>query len=219
MRHGSPFVEDAAGGKLYDRDLIRRLLRYVKPHRRLIFLAMFFMVVTAGIELLIPYITKVGIDNYLAKLYQIYSAPAETCTEFVESSYDTTDFIPVSTDTLLLVRKAALDRMDPAERFEMEEDGDLSNETYYLFPADRYTGHTGEIMDGYWRVPERELSSVPPSVIVDVRGEDITGISRLAWLLGLLILVSLVAGYGHVMTLVIAGQRSMFDVRDRKSVV
>ncbi len=213
MRHGSPFVEDAAGGKLYDRDLIRRLLRYVKPHRRLIFLAMFFMIVTAGIELLIPYITKVGIDNYLAKLYQIYSAPVAVCTEFVESSQDTTDFIPVSADTLLLVRKAALDRMDPSERVEMEEEGTLSRETYYLFPEDRYNGIAGSVIDGYWLVPERELSSVPISVIVDVRGDDIAGVSRLAWLLGLLILISLAAGYGHVMTLVIAGQRSMFDVR------
>ena len=209
----NPFVEDAAGGKLYDRDLIKRLLRYVKPHRRLIFLAMFFMVVTAGIELLIPYITKVGIDNYLAKLYQIYSAPVAVCTEFVESSQDTTDFISVSADTLLLVRKAALDRMDPSERVEMEEEGTLSRETYYLFPEDRYNDLTGSIIDGYWLVPERELSSVPISVIVDVRGDDIAGISRLAWLLGLLILVSLAAGYGHVMTLVVAGQRSMFDVR------
>jgi len=211
--HGSPFVEDAVGGKLYDRDLIRRLLRYVKPHRRLIFLAMFFMIVTAGIELLIPYITKVGIDKYLAKLYQIYSAPEAVCTEFVEFSQDTTDFIPVSVDTLLLVRKAALDRMDPAERVEMEEEGNLSRETYYLFPEDRSNGVTGSIIDGYWLVPETELSSVPISVIVDVRGDDIAGVSRLAWILGFLILVSLAAGYGHVMTLVIAGQRSMFDVR------
>jgi len=211
--HGSPFVEDAAGGKLYDRDLIRRLLRYVKPHRRLIFLAMFFMIITAGIELLIPYITKVGIDNYLAKLYQIYSAPASVCTEYVESSVDTTDFIPVSADTLLLVRKSALDRMDPAQRVEMEEEGNLSRETYYLFPEDRYNGRTGSVIDEYWLVPETELSSVSISVIVDVRGDDIAGVSRLAWLLGLLILISLAAGYGHVMTLVVAGQRSMVDVR------
>lgn len=211
--HGSPFVEDAAGGKLYDRDLIRRLLRYVKPHRRLIFMAMFFMVVTAGIELLIPYVTKLGIDNYLAKLYQIYSAPTAVCTELVESSQDTTDFIHVSADTLLLVRKAALDRMDPAQRVEMEEEGSLSRETYYLFPDDRYNGQIGETMNGYWLVPETGLSSVPLSVIVDVRGDDIAGVSRLAWLLGFLIVISLVAGYGHVMTLVVAGQRSMYDVR------
>jgi ATP-binding cassette, subfamily B, multidrug efflux pump len=210
---GNPFVEDSVGGKLYDRTLIRRLLRYVKPHRRLIFLAMFFMLVTAGVELIIPYITKQGIDNYLAKLYQVYSAPEDVCSALVESSQDTTDFIPVSADTLLLVRKAALDRMDPAGRLRMEEDGNLSRETYYLFPQDRYTGRSGEIMGGYWIVPETELSTVPLSVIIDIRGGDIAGVSRLAWYLGLLIIVSLIAGYGHVMTLVIAGQRSMYDVR------
>lgn len=211
--HGSPFVEDTAGGKLYDRALIRRLLHYVRPHRRLIFLAMFFMIVTACVELLIPYITKQGIDKYLAKLYQIYSAPEAVCTEFVELSQDTTDFILVSADTLILVRKAALDGMDPAERVEMDSKGTLSKETYYLFPGDDYNDQTGEVIDGHWLVPERELSSVPLSVIIDVRGGDIAGISRLAWFLGILIAVSLVAGYGHVMTLVIAGQRSMYDVR------
>ncbi len=210
--HGNPFVEDSVGGKLYDRALIRRLLKYVKPHRRLIFMAMFFMIVTACVELLIPYITKQGIDNYLAKLYQVYAAPEAVSTELLQSASDTTDFIPVSEDTLL-VRKAALDRMDPSQRTEMEADGSLSRETYYLFPGDRYNGEAGEIMGGFWIVPETELSSVPISVIIDVRGDDIAGVSRLAWLLGLLIVISLAAGYGHVMTLVVAGQRSMFDVR------
>lgn len=211
--HGSPFVEDVAGGKLYDRTLIKRLLHYARPHKRLIFLAMFFMIITACVELLIPYVTKQAIDKYMAKLYQIYSAPEAVCTEFIELSQDTTDFIPVSADTLLLVRKAALDRMDPAERVEMENEGTLSKKTYYLFPGDRHNGQTGEIMDGHWLVPERELSSVPLSVIMDVRGGDIAGVSRLAWFLGILIAISLAAGYGHVMTLVVAGQRSMYDVR------
>jgi len=211
--HDSPFIEDAVGGKLYDRTLIKRLLHYVRPHRRLIFLAMFFMIVTACVELLIPYVTKEGIDRYLAKLYQIYSAPEAICTEFIESADDTTDFIPVSADTMLLVRKAALDRMDHARRADMEVDGTLSKETYYLFPGDTYDGHTGEVRGGYWLVPERELSSVPLSVILDVRGGDIAGVRKLAWFLGILIAISLVAGYGHVMTLVIAGQRSMFDIR------
>ena len=41
--HGNPFVEDTVAGKVYDGRLIKRLLKYVKPHRKLIFLAMFFM--------------------------------------------------------------------------------------------------------------------------------------------------------------------------------
>jgi len=210
---GNPFVEDAVGGKLYDRAMVRRLLHYVKPHKKLIFLAMFFMLITAGVELLIPYVTKQGIDNYLAKLYQIYTAPAEVCEGLVAASGDSADFIPLEADTTILVRKAALDGMDRGRLAEMEADGDLSNQTYYLFPADRFNGETGTISNGHWLVPERELSSVPISVIVDVRGDDIKGVTRLALLLGVLIIISLAAGYGHVMTLVIAGQRSMYDVR------
>ena len=210
--HGSPFVEDTAGGKLYDRTLIRRLLHYVRPHRKLIFLAMFFMTVTACVELVIPYITKQAIDKYLAKLYQVYTAPADVCEYLLESSSDSTGFIAISPDTLL-VRKATLDRMDPAERTAMEQQGTFDRETCYLFPEDRYNDKTGTVMGKYWLVPETELSSVPPSVILDVRGGDIAGVSRLALFLGALILVSLAAGYGHVMTLVIAGQRSMYDVR------
>lgn len=210
---GNPFVEDAVGGKLYDRTLVRRLLHYVKPHRKLIFLAMFFMLITAGVELLIPYITKQGIDNYLAKLYQIYTAPSEVCSGFLEAAEDSVDFLPLGSDTTLLVRKAALDRMDPARRIEMEEQGELTRQTYYLFPGDRFDGETGMIMNGHWLVPEGQLSSVPLSVILDVRGGDIAGVRNLALILGVLIVISLAAGYGHVMTLVVAGQRSMYDVR------
>lgn len=210
---GNPFVEDAVGGKLYDRTLVKRLLHYVKPHKKLIFLAMFFMLITAGVELLIPYVTKQGIDNYLAKLYQIYTAPSEVCLELVGASSDSVDFMPLEADSTILVRKAALDRMDPSERMRMEELGELSRQTYYLFPGDRWDGETGITLNGHWLVPENQLSSVPLSVIMDVRGGDIAGVTRLALLLGVLIVISLAAGYGHVMTLVVAGQRSMYDVR------
>ncbi len=210
---GNSFAEDEVGGKLYDRTLVRRLLHYVRPHRKLIFLAMFFMIITACVELLIPYLTKQGIDNYLAKLYQIYTAPADVCSELVAASPDSLDFMPLAMDTTILVRKAALDSMDPAGRLQMEQAGELSRQTYYLFPGDRFNGETGSIMNGHWLVPERELSKVPISVIMDVRGGDIAGVSRLAFILGILIILSLAAGYGHVMTLVVAGQRSMYDVR------
>jgi ABC-type multidrug transport system fused ATPase/permease subunit len=206
------FSEDEVLGKIYDRRLVRRLLGYVKPHRRLVFWAMFFMVITASVELVIPYITKLGIDRYLAKLYQVYTASPEDCAELVALGTADGDFIPVSPESVL-VRKAALDRLDPAYRHSLDSGGGLLSETYYLFPADRFDGETGSIVGPGWLVPERELSRIPPGVILDVRGGDIRGVTRLALILGALIFVSLAAGYGHVMTLVIAGQRSMYDVR------
>ena len=170
------------------------------------------MLLTACVELIIPYITKQGIDLYLAKLYQVYEAPPEVCDEFASAFPDSTDLMQLAPDSVL-VRKAALDKMDPAERRSVESEGTLYPGTFYLFPGDRFTGGTGLVLSDHWLVPEKDLSSVPLGVILDVRGEDLKGITRLALLLGVLIAISLTAGYGHVMTLVVAGQRSMFDVR------
>jgi len=212
MMHGNPFVEDTVAGKVYDGRLIKRLLKYVKPHRKLVFLAMFFMLMATAVELLIPYITMQGIDRYLAKLYQVYTSGHPTCERLIAADPDHHDFIPVDSVTIL-VRKAALDGMDPAEARELTESGTLRPETYYLFPAEDFTGETGSVLGDSWLVPEKDLSMVPLEVLIRIRGMDLSGIAGLAFLLGGLILVSLIAGYGHVMTLVIAGQRAMYDVR------
>jgi ABC-type multidrug transport system fused ATPase/permease subunit len=210
--HGSPFVDDNIEGKGYDGRLVRRLLSYVAPHRKLVILAMLFMVVSTGVELLLPYITKQGIDRYLAKLYQVYSDTPAACDELMALEPEEGDFIRLSADTVL-VRKASLEEMDPAAVHSLESDGGLKRDTYYIFPGDRYQGEAGRIQNGTWLVPEGELSSIPPGVLFDIRGDDVRGITRLAvFFMGLLVL-SLFAGYGHVMTLVIAGQRSMYDVR------
>jgi ATP-binding cassette subfamily B multidrug efflux pump len=210
--NGDPFVEDTVMGKVYDGRLVKRLLKYVKPHRRLVFLAMFFMLLATSVELLIPYITKLGIDRYLARLYQVYTSEPAVCSDLVSSDPAENDFIPVDSTTILL-RKAALDGMDSALAAEISTTGQVRPETYYLFPAEDYDSRMGMVLGDNWLVPEKDLSMVPPEVLLRVRGKDLAGIARLALVLGGLILVSLIAGYGHVMTLVVAGQRAMCDVR------
>jgi ABC-type multidrug transport system fused ATPase/permease subunit len=211
---GGYFQSDDFEGKVYDARLVRRLLRYVRDHRKLVFLAVLFMALSTGVELAIPYLTKEGIDRYLAKLYQTYTAPETLADSLVGSDPEGRNFIEGTGDTLL-VRKAALDEMDAGSRMDLMDAGELDRKTYYLFPADDYRpGESpGRIMGDRWMVPERELSSVPPETILDVRGGDLQGITRLALLAGVLILISLGAGYGHVLTLQIAGQRSMYDLR------
>ncbi|HRW77149.1 MAG TPA: hypothetical protein P5207_00645, partial [Candidatus Sabulitectum sp.] len=97
--HGSPFVDDTIEGKGYDGRLVRRLLSYVAPHRKLVILAMLFMVVSTGVELLLPYITKQGIDKYLAKLYQVYSDTPAACDELMALEPGEGDFLRLSPDT------------------------------------------------------------------------------------------------------------------------
>lgn len=214
MRRADYFDTDQIEGKAYDAKLIKRLLRYVGPHRRLVFLAMLFMTVSTVVELLIPYITKEGIDRYLARLYQVYTADEAVTDSLARSDPDRDRFVPLQPGRMM-VRKASLDEMDPVRRARLKELGTLARETYYLFPAGEADGGTGRVEGEYWLVPEAELSEVPPATIVRIRHPDMEGVTTLALIMGALILVSLGAGYGHVLTLQIAGQRSMYDLRMR----
>jgi ATP-binding cassette subfamily B protein len=58
--------EDEILGKAYDARLMARVLRYLRPYRRLLLLAFALLMMQTGAQLLGPYITKVAIDRYIA---------------------------------------------------------------------------------------------------------------------------------------------------------
>jgi ATP-binding cassette subfamily B multidrug efflux pump len=65
MANKREMTEDEVIGKAYDAHLMKRLLKYLKPYRGWIFLA---IVLTIGVSLsttIRPYLTKVAIDNYI----------------------------------------------------------------------------------------------------------------------------------------------------------
>jgi ABC-type multidrug transport system fused ATPase/permease subunit len=211
--HGhSDWDQELIEGKAYDARLFRRLLRYVRPHRRLVFLAMILMAVSTALELLVPYISKIGIDRYLARLYQIYEAAPAACDSLMALSPGEGDFVRLDSATVL-VRKASLGDLDPSVRAVVVADPGLGSATWYRFPAEHRTGSVGRMAGGEWLVPEGELRSVPPGVLTRIRGADLAGIARLALLAGLLVIVGLGVGYGHVLSLTTAGQRAMLDLR------
>ncbi len=59
------FPEDEILGKAYDARLMRRLLGYLKPHRKTVVLATFVLVLVSALELVGPWLTKIAIDTHL----------------------------------------------------------------------------------------------------------------------------------------------------------
>jgi ATP-binding cassette subfamily B multidrug efflux pump len=59
------FHEDDPVDKSYDRTLLRRLLRYLKPYKLPVLASFLLIVVMAGLDLVGPYLTKVAIDGYI----------------------------------------------------------------------------------------------------------------------------------------------------------
>jgi ATP-binding cassette subfamily B protein len=59
-------VEEEILAKAYDSRLMRRLLRYLWPYRRLIAVALVFLILNSILQVAGPLLTKIAIDRYLA---------------------------------------------------------------------------------------------------------------------------------------------------------
>ena len=60
-------TEDIIIGKAYDTRLIKRLWGFITPYLKFFYISMFFLTMVTLLDLLPPYITKVAIDDFIAK--------------------------------------------------------------------------------------------------------------------------------------------------------
>jgi ATP-binding cassette subfamily B protein len=65
--------EEDVLGKAYDSRLMKRLLRYLRPYRWQVVVALIAIIFKAGADVLGPYLTKVAIDKYLANRTESHS--------------------------------------------------------------------------------------------------------------------------------------------------
>ena len=61
------FHEEDALAKQYDRRLLVRLLRYLRPYKAAVAVSFLLIVVMAGLDLVGPYLTKIAIDRHISR--------------------------------------------------------------------------------------------------------------------------------------------------------
>jgi ATP-binding cassette, subfamily B, multidrug efflux pump len=61
------FVEDDPADRSYDSRLLLRLLRYLEPYKAAVVVSFVLIVLMAGLDLVGPWLTKIAIDDYIAK--------------------------------------------------------------------------------------------------------------------------------------------------------
>ena len=59
--------DDPVLARTYDWALLKRLLAYLRPHKRAVLAAFALIVAMAGLDLVYPWLTKVAIDRYIAR--------------------------------------------------------------------------------------------------------------------------------------------------------
>jgi ATP-binding cassette subfamily B multidrug efflux pump len=66
----SDFREEEALGKAYDGRLARRLLRYLRPYKWRVVFALVLTLAVTPLELVSPYLFKVGVDSYIVPVVE-----------------------------------------------------------------------------------------------------------------------------------------------------
>ena len=71
------YGEEEQFGKTYDAHLMRRLIQYIKPYRRLFLITLALSLFITGAELAIPYITKTVIDRFITPPAAVVLQPSQ----------------------------------------------------------------------------------------------------------------------------------------------
>lgn len=207
--------EEEKLGAAYDAALMRRLLTYVKPYRKLFIICLVLILFITAFELAMPYITKIAIDRLILLPYGIVRLP---------------DTAPLAQHVLRRYRPLYLESerylldvtaLDPITRTDLEAQRWLEKERYAL--VDRSDLKLSEIVQrnlaafeqhgSVWLISQTNLRKLPLADLVVLRAPQIEGLHLLALLFVAILLLRLLVSFAQVYILQLSGQRIMKDMR------
>jgi ATP-binding cassette subfamily B protein/subfamily B ATP-binding cassette protein MsbA len=201
------FYEDEVLGKAFDASLMRRLIRFLTKYKALFAICVLVTVAIAGIQLSIPYLSKIAIDSFMTlprSIVTLESAP--------------TDGEPIDLgEGRYLVRTQAI----PPETRRDWEAIDAIGDSRYLFvqPGSAETEVVDRhrdaftVVPGGWIASEEDLGALPTADLERLRGSAISGIIRLAAVFAVILITRFLFTILQVYLLQYTGQRVMYDMR------
>src|SRR5512136_1507274 len=128
------YMEEGKLGKPYDLKLMARLGGFLKPYWKLMGLSLLFVLIMAGLDLIIPYLTKEAIDRYIVVAAREVVLKGDGSHEELRlwNQYGE-KFIAEKEKGKFLLLPETLQSMDRKEMALFQKYGLLTETRYYLF--------------------------------------------------------------------------------------
>ncbi|RLB15967.1 MAG: ABC transporter ATP-binding protein [Deltaproteobacteria bacterium] len=218
------YMEEGALGKPYNLRLLKRLLSYASPYKKIMILALVLAVVITLFDLAVPYLTKIAIDRYIISTWykvRLTKGGEHGKRAFVEK-YGAR-FIRSKDGTFAIISRRNLKKIDPAELHRLRANRRISaNEYYRIIPGNENTDilsrlqpFPAEMADGSVVVTARSLKGLPAKKIAVLRHRDLRGVAAVGGILLVVLSLTFGLGYGEFYLLEYAGQHIMQDIRLR----
>ncbi|MCA1905699.1 MAG: ABC transporter ATP-binding protein/permease [Desulfarculus sp.] len=216
------YMEGDQLGRPYDLRLLRRLMGYARPHLPQILLASLLILGSTGLDILLPYLTRSGIDHYIlpeARLVHSQSAPPDLLAALRTQGGDT---LVANGQGGIYVPGPVWRGLDPRLAARLRQSGALDPATWYLAPAE---GPAAELAhahpelfhpaQGRWLIASGDLDRLDPAQRRALRGPDLRGLAGLALLYVLIAAGAYLLGFGQQLSLERTGQRMMLSIRQK----
>jgi ATP-binding cassette subfamily B protein/subfamily B ATP-binding cassette protein MsbA len=210
------YHEEAALKKVYDRRILKRLLKYTKPQKWLILLAIILMLVITGLELAQPYLIKIAIDDHINGLYtpMVRYEPGEAPLE--GTIYNQYEYLRVKRLTTLTGK----DIVDSAEISALQHYQIVEKDNRYYLVTGKvaanqqftvmWQGSTPTVNVDGAQLTATELTA---DNIKSFRTYDVNALYLIALIFLVLLLLLFVVTYIQQYILQYSGQRIIFSIR------
>ncbi len=216
------YMEEGKLGKPYDLRLMVRLWTFLRRYWFLMSLSLFLVLVMAGLDLVIPYLTKEAIDRYILPSAREVILRRDGSTEerrFLQ--HVGKDLIPMKEEGRFLLPPEALSSMDRKEAAFFQKAGLLTESRYYLFIPQRpeeealltKNPSAFERSGPYRFIPLDRMNDLKREDRLRLRGRDIEGVLRLALLVVFILAIHFGLNFIQVYAMEMAGQKMMHDLR------
>jgi len=183
MQPDLSYFEEGQLDKRRDLGLLRRLLPFIKPYRRMLAASVGLVMLITVLDLSLPYLTKIAIDRYIVPRQTVASASSEAGGGKARSSAPDARWLPLSADNPALKN---LRQRHPAMLVRR---------------------------DGAWAISYENFGRLSPSERRSLRGPDLRGLLLIAGAYLLLIVLDFVLNFIQRMTMEKAGNWVMHDLR------
>lgn len=218
------YEEEGKLGKPYNFKLLKRLAQYALPYKKTVAAALSFTILIALFDLAIPYLTKIAIDKYILPAWHRVETTAPTDSgindikvrygHLLEGTGETSSTFISNQDTKLI---------DPVDLDSYKSEGVITPERFYRVSPDlvsntlleKKIGTFPAMKDGTLLIPYQAINDLPRNEMLQIRGKDVRGVTLMAMIFFLIVILLFGLGYGEHYLFEFTGQHMMQDIRVR----
>ena len=210
-----------------DLKLLWRLRFLLRPLRLIILGGAVLVFLSAVASVILPYATKLAIDNYIVPVGPKVTLPeGSPVPQELVKAFDSGELIESGRGGVVFLKPEAASLIDRLEEEKLIGQGLLSRERFYVRPLDSagrdemlaYADNHPDLIDKFPRVlavEEKNLAALPEALTAVWRGADLEGLARLAIIFGVLMLLGYAFEFGQRVVMEVAAQRLSLSLRQK----